>query len=578
MQIFLLWHSKKDLSNDFKNSRIKKIKDETTSRYQQHILDKLNTYSSSLGKTSLIYLTEKSLDGGSSYFHATRDKIAFSTGTPTGLNDVLPVKNGDSNLLSDLKGQFEINGLDLIKKISPPYVFCFIDPHSCRVIHDGLGLEQVFKYEDEDVWVCSNRCWPIRRFFMNDFSADDNAWKHYFEVGNFPMELTPFKKITMLDRGEVCTCRDGRIVTERVDCFHDWFHPLKMKEDELLEFARVNFNNAVKELAQRYGGKTLRVDLSGGRDTRMILSSLIKQKIPCGFTTVGEHYSADVKVVKMLEKAYPIDVNFKNPTLESLDKDIVLRKIDSLINWKDGVGEFKSAKYMNIEPVNIAKNPLLSGNLGGLYRAFYPRDRFRFIPLKNVKKIIKKMIGRAPQMVKSSWKTTNVKKRVFKEGRKYGFSGYYLMDYYNIIEKTRRWGSAVIAMPYNGYMLPFVNIGLLKVNFSIPMKDKADTKLHTHVIKTNVPGLEKLPYDTDLMKRDKSLSKTPYNEDFFWRGPNGKIIMENILNKDHYLWNNILKKTVVNKMWGNFCQGRGRYGSFFWRVAGFHHWYATFNS
>ncbi len=240
--------------------------------------------------------------------------------------------------------------------------------------------------------------------------------------------------------------------------------------------------------------------------------------------------------------------------------------------------------------------------MGGPHRGLgYPSNAQDKSLLKKIKSILKRIIQKKPQILwqridllaplnllkRTRWKKPqilrsrdehkDVKKLVSQEGRKYGLTGYSLYDYYYFTEKGRRWASACTATPYSGYLLPFLNIGAIKATFSLTEDDRMSQAMHKYITAANSEGIDKIPYDTDLVSKDKTLTKAPYDENVFWRTRSGRSIMEKILNQDHYMWANLLNKSEINRMWEDHCKGKARHGEFFWRVAGFYFWYTQFS-
>ena len=574
MHIFLVWYSK--------NKRLKgdKIADGMINHYQPQVKQKINKYTYTNEWVGSIHISEKSLTENNYFLQRDDTTVCFLTGTPTGFDRLFSENNietNETNYLLRLKKLFDRNGFDLIKQISPPFIFGFIENDYLNIVHDGLGFEQGFIYEDDDFWVCSNRCWPITKLIGKKVNVDDAAWKQYFEVGNFPLNRTPFKEISVLRRGEVWRCSNGQVSNEMIDCFSDWLNPLEGTKEDILIFARDSFNESVKELIERYCDNQALADLSGGRDTRAILSSILNQNINCVFQTVGDENSADIKIAEMLENQHSLKVWYTNPKPENVDQDQLKAKINKFTVWQDGFGETKSCKYMSNNPSGEPLRPILSGLMGTeIHRAHYHHDALDKSVRKIVRSVLKGIIGRKSEILQSRNTIGNVKKLVFQEGKKYRLTGYTFLDYYNLVEKARRWGSAVAATPFDGYCLPFLNIGLIKATFSLTENDRKSQAIHKYITATNVEDLDKIPYDTDLVSKDKTLTKTPYDENVFWRNHAGRSLMEMILSQDHYMWNRLLNKAIIDNIWKGHCELKTNHGDFFWRIAGFYFWYAHF--
>ena len=558
------------------------IADQIANHYQGFIKPVLNKYVYSKNRTGLIYISESHLTENSTFLQVDSSTVCFLVGTPTGLNRLFSeydVESDMNNYLLRLKKMFENYGYDLIKRISPPFIFGFISNDTLRIVHDGLGFEQGFIYEDDDNWICSNKCWPILKFTGKKFHINNEGWKYRLKGGSFPLKLTPFREISFLGMGDVWSFQNGVGQLQSFDCFSDWIKKLYMDKKDILEFARNSFNECMQELITRYCGKQLLADLSGGRDTRLILSFFLSKKTDCEFKTVGDKYSADVKCVEMLQKEYSLKVRYTNPAFENIDENQVVTKICRSMQWQDGFGDFQLSKYMEMKPQDPLVPPFFSGLIGNFYRGYgYPRYAFEKDIKKKVKSFILKMLTKKKKVPLYGPRVKDLKKLAFKtEKKEYGLSRYSLIDCYHLAGKASRGQSAGAAFPFSGYLLPFLNMALIKVTFSLSEYDRKSEIMFKYILESNIADSSEMIYDTDLIVKDKTLSKTPYDENIFWRSDVGRSIMEKILNQNHYMWKNLLNKSKVHKMWKYHCSGKANHGEFFWKVAGFYFWYYQFS-
>lgn len=591
MNIFLIWHHKNITQKDYNL-----LADKIIDHYQPHIKQKLSKYVYLNERSGIILISDKPLTGNTYFLQEADNCICFSAGTPTGFNILFSkhkvVDSSDDNHLLKLWELFHLNGFSLIKYLSPPFIFGFIDKSldSIQIVHDGYGFEQGFIYEDEDMWVCSNKCWPIIEFSDKIFNPDNSGWRHYFDIGWFPLSYTPFKEISIFKRGEIWVCCEGKVSKDRYDCFFDWLKPLKMEKDDILEFARIKFNESVVELCNRYGNKCVRAHLSGGKDTRMILSSIINQNIDCVFETNGDSYSADVKIAELIEKQFHLNVQYGNPSLDNVNIDDFYTKINKFIEWQEGFGDTKLAKYKRIIQEDLSSPPPFSGLGGEIHRAhFYPYVALSKSIVSSIKAIITRLFPNSylflsakleqhSPVLRSKDELEKVKWLIFLGARKYGLKKYFLLDYYYIVERSGRWAAVSSASDYNGYLLPFLNIDLLQSTFSLSENDRRSHALHKYTITTNVRDLDKIPYDRELVSSTNNLIKIPYDENIFWRTAVGVSIMDKMLNQDHYVWDYLLDKKAVKIMWEDHIAKKAKNGEFFWRIVGFYFWYSQFVS
>jgi len=577
MQVFLAIHSKQKAFTD--SFLIEEKADAMVAHYQQFVKNQLNKLLHVKKGVALIYITDKPLGSDSYFLQESENSIYFSTGTPTGLSKLFSdydMSQEEERCLINLKSLFDRHGLRLLEKISPPFIFGFIENDNLEIVHDGLGFEQGFVYENDDFWMCSNKCYPIISFSADKFDINTDGWRHYFQRGWFHHDHTPFKEIKALGMGESWVCRDGEVQKKQLDCFNQWLKPVNMNTPDVLEFLRESFNATVQELVIRYCKKHVMADLSGGRDTRMILSSLIYNNIDCQFNTVGEQFSADVGAVKKIQAYYPIDVQYINPNLKQSSKNITEEKIRRMILWQDGFGEMKSAKYFSLVPQVVPPSSKFTGLMGGFYKATsYPKTAFNQTPKQRIKGFINTIRGKKRRTERDIDYYLEIKKQALQEARRYALKGYYRYDYYGFIERGRRWSSACAANPLSGTLLPFLDFNLIRSSFSIPEKDKMSHKIHDYVIQKNAHKLSEFPYEKDIFSKNKLESKSPFNENLFWQLDASISIMDNIVNKDHYMWE-ILDQTATQSIWEEHKSGNLKMGNYLWKIAGFYYWHERF--
>ena len=157
MKIFLVWHSKNKSSTNKKAPD--RIADQISNHYQSFFKQELNKYVYSKNRTGLIYISVSTLAENTYFLQTDGTTVCFLIGTPTGLNRLFSeyhVESDSSNFLLWVKELFENNGYDLIKHISPPFIFGFIEDDAIQIVSDGLGAELAFVYEDHNYCLCSN--------------------------------------------------------------------------------------------------------------------------------------------------------------------------------------------------------------------------------------------------------------------------------------------------------------------------------------------------------------------------------------------------------------------------------------
>jgi hypothetical protein len=287
---------------------------------------------------------------------------------------------------------------------------------------------------------------------------------------------------------------------------------------------------------------------------------------------------------------YPLNVQQTNPTLRETSFDQVCIKINKFIQWQCGLGDFKSCKYFDINPSDRSLSPYFSGLAAGLLKPHFSHKTLKKqgSKLNKIVLALKKILVKSPKTLFLLKRIIRTKPKVLKikniplggDGMNYGLSECSIIDCNFIANNFRRWAGSNAAVTFSGYLLPHLNIGLIKAVFSLPEEERLHKNIHRYIIESNSVGLDKIPYDTDLTLdlNDITLIKKPYDEDVFWRSGTGRKLMETLLNKNNFLWANLLHKQEVINMLNDHCEGKARYGELFWRIVGFSFWYEQFDS
>jgi hypothetical protein len=181
-----------------------------------------------------------------------------------------------------------------------------------QIFSDPLGLSLVYTGETADVTVYASRAdavaWVITP--ANERPARDPmgvAWLAY--AGHLVGERTGFAGVRVVPQGSYVEVRPDRGATLRTWTPAPW-RPVASVDspDELIEPVRQDIGANVRVLATMPADETL-VDLTGGRDTRLVLAVLLSEGLSkrVTFRTYGQEDIPDIPIARELAEHFGLE-------------------------------------------------------------------------------------------------------------------------------------------------------------------------------------------------------------------------------------------------------------------------------
>jgi hypothetical protein len=387
----------------------------------------------------------------SNLVYAPGQILAYLSGKPTAADSQGRItRTTAESLLARCSGT--IVDTTFIRDVNPPFSFAALDLVRSRLllIHDGLGLDQLFVYRVGKSLVFSNKCWPILRFLNLAPEINIRGWKHWFCVGWFPENETPLEGIQALDRGE-CLFGDQReIKSLSVDVFSDWLsNPENGDTRHQMVKATEVFNSLIVSSAQR--SSSVSADLTGGLDSRAICSAVIANGLNCNFLTGGPALSIDVQIAKRIASQFDLKWDHvAGPSATGkMSDDVIATSFQKMALWSEGMVEPTRYRHFHSTGASATSAAYFSGGGAEISKAHYygnkydPRGSFdrcvrSFLKLlRDVQDSI--LIG------DSAFNLSDDVRVRMNDGQRYVLADYELLDYYNLTERARRWKGAHLA-------------------------------------------------------------------------------------------------------------------------------------
>jgi hypothetical protein len=530
--------------------------------------------------------------------HLDGDLIVCLTGKPTIIGDesVGSTAVGANALYERLHRSRDRLDRSFIHRINPPFTLCSFDKESQRlcVVHDGLGEDQFFISAGEQGVVFSNKCWPILRLLGVAPRADHSAWKYWFCMGWFPGNSTPFENLHYLERGAVVSGDSRSVTVDAEDTFSSWIGPAEHgPATQRMDRALRSFREVIR--LHRPGEAPYSADLTGGLDSRAICSVLINDGIPCRYVTGGNSFSADVIVAGKIARRFRLDWSHVPPRPFGRRTDLaklVDTQFRKMLLWGEGLVEPNRFRHFGVEKSATEHGTDLSGGSAEISKGHYYGQRLRADTQSpfDYAEFLSRFEREAATLLADGdpFDLTGLIRHQASAGEAYGVSGFSLLDYFYLSERTRRWQSAHLAINlFDLSVLPFINIEHIKLAFAMQPGDKAAHRFQEFIIAQNTAALLRVPKNTELYRnplywlsraasRVAWLGRLMNQSDWpdYFRG-HGRSVIENVLSSEAPLWQ-ILDRDKSTKRWHAFLRGTNSHLHALLQMVSFSFWHSTF--
>ena len=407
-------------------------------------------------------------------------------------------------------------------------------------------------------------------------TLDPRAVADYLTFGFLFGDKTLASQVRLLPPASLLVYRweDGREAVESYSRLEEMFRPQGGTHSQYLEEVTVAFNEAVRRSLS--GCHSFSLSLSGGLDSRAILSAIDCKQTPISTSTLGVKGCADEIIAKELCKIAGARNRFLEMDTRYLTDGV--EKIRQMVALTDGMylthglTEILVLRFFEETDYTV----LLRGHGGELAKAalawpFHTDERIRQIQNKDAfvsytlerVNYISRRVPLRELFTNEWWAQMNGGARQSLEEGVAGvpLSPSDLCSYLYLTEQHRRLTIASLELFRNlvEVRMPFVDEDFLRVLFRSPPRWRDKTDIHRAIIGTNAPGLLKVRNSNTGAPGDAG----PVVEKL-WDKANGLFRRFNLYGYRHYhsfeRWmRQSLVETVEQVLLHPRCLGRGIY-------------------
>lgn len=393
--------------------------------------------------------------------------------------------------------------------LAPPFMLSVLDPADERLelFTDSVGLGRLFQLRTVDGWVWSNRPAAACLFADVPAAAANRGWQYAAGCGWFMGDTTPYDRVLAVPGATriVTEGRRNRRTVTRIDATSIWSGPSGGElSPRLVEETAEALRGVARSVGKLWPG-TPTVDLSGGRDSRVVAAAFLSAGVDLRLNSY-DAVPGELAVAEQLVEALPHEVDHvvtgraKAKAVPAVMPEVVER----IRRWHRYAEGLRPASYMFHTPPDGlgGVSHLAIGGAGGevAHGHFYPRDVLTIdqSPLeKKVEVFTERLQAR---LIPASGPTPATRdavaeqiQQVFREAIHGGFENAKMIDYFYVVERLRRWGTAG---ERTGVVSPLLVPAFIRGAFSLTAPQRLGNELHRALIQELVPHWADIPFFT----------------------------------------------------------------------------------
>jgi hypothetical protein len=429
-----------------------------------------------------------------------------------------------------------------------------------HVQNDALGQAQLFEYDDGRLFALTNRVSALAALGVQ-LAPVAQEWAVRAALGWFPLQLSGYRNVRFVEPGTRLVLDRGGVRRASFDVLRRWVAPAPLPEAECLELARSSLVRAIAAGAALW--EKPKVGLSGGRDTRAVVSVLRSLGIEFAARVRGSLERPDVVVAQRLADiaAFPLRVR-TTAGLPPEDAAECRRSISLALRWQAGYMVSSKHKTFLSRQTGLDGGVVnVMGQHGEIGRSYYARmiraadsaeqDFESVLTSALLAKIPLFLRGELADYVRETIRTA------YRQAGRYELTGRRRLDFFYLYERTRRWASGSLSSQDGIVFAPFLNPDFVRAVFAAPSSTDVN-RFHQHIVASHAPDWLGVPYADELPRRRvagtadtadwrKQRGNHHYDSRLYWRSV-GSPIIEEALAEEGW-WTEVFDPSSARSTW-----------------------------
>ncbi|MDO5628047.1 MAG: hypothetical protein Q4G43_06980 [Mobilicoccus sp.] len=399
-----------------------------------------------------------------------------------------------------------------ILDLTPPFVTTAVDAGTDRldVFTDALGVGRLFEVRTAWGWVWSNRPIAALLFAGRPVTADDTGWDQSAVTDEFWGDTSPFSGVRVVGPGTRITW-DGRRGARTVSHIDPMVSLLTADPDahldDLVEEAAADLVERTASIAHWFPGTPV-VDLSGGRDSRLVAAAFL-----AGGTPVDLHshdaVPGDLTTALDLVARLPGDVPHRvtHMATGSAAPRPAFAALDSARAWHAYAEGLRPCSYLHYtapDTLDRTGSVVVGGAGGEVAHGFYYTASDdtavrtfteEFDTAVDVRSLARRVVQRHGPVpgatVEAREAVVEHVTRVLAGLRDAGIPGLTVLDHLYVTERMRRWGSTAERL---GVCSPLLTPSFQRAALAMRPHQRRGNTVHRLITERLVPQWTGVPY------------------------------------------------------------------------------------
>ena len=445
-----------------------------------------------------------------------------------------------------------------VEGLTPPVVAAVLD-HSTdelTVINDFIGAGRCYELDFEGGRAWSNRVGALPLFTGAEAVADRSGWLLLAAATWFLGDSTPMAGVTRVPPGSVVRASDGGVSHEQTRAVSSLV-VTDIGLDDAAEAAAEQARAQATTAGELWHGGAL-VDLSGGRDSRIVAAAAVAAGIDARFHT-SDKTPGEADVARELVRLAPHPLAHRVRHTEGEDStptEPLMRRALHLHLLHDGMRHPQKLRGNLKLPRFRPSGAKLSGHGGEIAHGFFYKTKRE---LKRIRRggeeaVVSRVLrfftrqhgaarGEAYELARREIE------RTLAEGSNLGVKGPTLLEWFYLMDRfAHRSGLASHAERVSVFATP----AFIQAAFAMKPEQRIDAALHREMVSRLVPPWRNVPF----FKAEKSsMPKTRRRR--LWANPSDAQAVEELLHEDGP-WTEIYEPDRVRAAWEQLKKGEGR--------------------
>ena len=367
------------------------------------------------------------------------------------------------------------------------------------IVNDLLGAGRLYEGSSEGLTVWSNRLGAIPLFLGEAPRPSPSGWRLFAAAAWFIGEPTSIEGVVRVPPGTVIEATRGGVERRATAAAEDAIEGLGIPREELLEAAVEGMRAAARGAARR-DSEPLRIDLSGGRDSRLAAAAALAAGADTRLVTSdlvpGE---ADVarELVSRLADPPDHDVRWGGEERKEYDRDAMERaRAVHLVH--DGMRHAAKLRGKNDLPQPLPHGTTITGHGGEIAHGFYLTSARAMSRVESggPGAALERLDGAARRSHSAarddSYETAHMQfEKALAAGAALGLDPPRMLDWFYLMERfAHRSGLAADS----GRVNLFAGAPFIRAAFSLSPAERLDATLHREAIARLVPAWRDVPF------------------------------------------------------------------------------------